>query len=476
MLLAVTLAVPAMAQTYVFPGKNVPAPCTDCLGKNAVGMPNKGLPTWPYTAPFVRHVGRYVDSTTTGNIQNWGIRTVRAGAIRVNPATNRLYIALGEAVGGFALDTFFNDTLTHPMLDVSALPLGKQPGGRLPLELVAQPDSLFYAESPLSHWTWHLLDAQRVLTDIDADDRGLVYVGTYSFGWGIERDDSPLTLVPMAFVAQVENTPHFVNTVISLKTGGRYYAGVSQNAFSAGKNTVYDVTQIPVAATGPVRVSSRPVTTRRVVRNPIWLRSNSGIVAWAKYDAGERLAILDTAGHIRIFDYSSFVTNFGPRADFAPSSATKAFVDLAFDESGTLWIAEGPAARYASQPTQNMLYRARDNGTSYTKDAIDVYGGAFAPLKISAAAGYVVVAGKAPDEKNVLGGEIRLVNVAGAAPALVPAGDFIRRFYHTAPAGFADPGNFVDTWAVKLVRQGGSTYLLYSAGGLGDVFELQSAN
>jgi hypothetical protein len=474
--LGLVMALPAMAQKYVFPGKEIPAPCVDCLGKNAAGIPNKDLPTWPYADPFVRHVGRYVDSTTTGNVQNLGIRTVRAGMIRVSPATNRVYIALGEAVGGYSLDSLFDTTLALPLIDVGDLPLAKRPTGRSPLEMVAPPQSLFYAESALSGWFWQILDAQRVLTDFDADDRGLVYVGTYDFGWGIERDTPAVSMMPMQFVQQVQNTPHAVNTVFSLKVGDKYYAVVSQNVASAGKHTIYDVTQVPVAGGLPV-VASRPVVkTRRPVWNPIWPRTSSGIVAWAKYDATERLAILDTAGHVRIFDYWSFVHGFGPRADYAPSSTAKAFADMAFDESGTLWIAEGPTIRNSAQPTQNVLYRVSANGSGYTKDTVDVYGGAFAPQKISAGGGYVVVAGKAPDQKNVLTGDLRLINVAGATPRLMSTGDFIRRYYHAAPATYADPGIYVDNWAVQLIRRNGTTYLLYSAGGLGDVFELQSPN
>jgi len=470
---AMTLALPATAQRYVFPGKDTPAPCVDCLGKNAAGIPNKDLPTWPYSDPFVRHVGRYVDSTTTGNVQNLGIRTVRAGTIRVNPATQRVYVALGEAVAAYALDSFFDNTLAQPLIDVGDLPIGKRPSGRDPLEVVAPPQSLFYAESPLSGWFYQILDTQRVLTDFDTDDRGLVYVSTNDYGWGVERDTPAVMMMPMQFVQQVQNTPHAANTLFSLKVGDKYYAVVSQNVATAGKHTVYDVTQVPVAGGLPV-VASRPAKTRRPVWNPVWARTSSGILAWAKYDASERLAVLDTAGHVRIFDYWSFVHGFGPRADYVPSSSAKAFAGLAFDEAGTLWIAEGPSLRNSGQATQNVLYRVSPNGSGYTKDTIDVYGGPFAPQKISAGGGYVVVAGKAPDEKNALTGDLRLIDVAGATPRLVPAGDFIRRYYHAAPPAYADPGIYVDNWAVQLIRHNGTTYLLYSAGGLGDVFELQN--
>src|SRR6185295_2264571 len=155
------------------------------------------LPTWPFAAPFVSHVGRYVDSTTTGNVQNLGIRTVRAGTVRVNVPKNRIYIALGEAVAGYALDTFFTTKVPKPPVAVSALNLGKTPKGRSPLETVAKPDSLFYAESPLSGWATQPVDAQRVLNDYDSDDRGLVYIGTIQLGWGIARDLGTLNGSPM---------------------------------------------------------------------------------------------------------------------------------------------------------------------------------------------------------------------------------------------------------------------------------------
>jgi len=471
LLLSLALVLPASAQRYVYPAKKTPAPCTNCLGKNAFGVANKNLPTWPYDVPFVRHTGRYVDSTTTGNVQNLGIRTVRAGTVRVNKARNKIYITLGEAVGGYPLDTFFSSVLARPMIPVSGLPVGKVPSGRLPLELVAKPDSLFYAESPFSGWVWEAVDTQRVLTDFDSDDRGIVYAGTYQLGWGLARDLSRVSGVAMEYLVQVESTPHVANTVIALKTGGKYYAVVSQNTAGAGMHTIYDVSRIPVPAAGPQPIVSRPTAKQ----SPLWTLRNAGIVTWAKYDASERLAILDTAGHVRIFDYAAFVNGGAPRVDFAPSSTAKQFTDLAFDESGVLWLAEGPGARYASVPTINVLYRAAVSGATYVKAAFNAYGGAFAPQKIAAGGGYVVVAGRAPDAKGVLGSELRLFRATGAAPRLVPTGDFIRRYYDAAPAGYADPGPYVGTWGVSLIAQGTTTYLLYSAGGLGDVYELPPA-
>jgi len=474
-LVSLVLAMPATAQRYVFPGKKTPAVCSKCLGKNAFGVPNKDLPTWPYDAPFLRHAGRFVDSSTTGNVQNAGLRTVRAGTVRVNRAKNRLYITLGEAVGGYVLDTFFEERLGRPMIPVSGLPLGQTPTKRTPLETVAKPDSLFYAESPFSGWVWSSVDIQRILTDFDSDDRGFVYIGTYQLGWGITRDLSRLSGVAMEYVVQVQSTPHVANAVISLKSGGKYYAVVSQNTVGAGRHTIFDVTKIPVPAAGPVQLAARPAVTKPPAVNPVWSSKNSGIVTWAKSDARERLAILDTAGHVRIFDYAAFLSGAAPRADFIPVSAAKAFVDLTFDEAGTLWIAEGPTPRYANPQNFNALYRAKESGAGYTRETVDVFGGPFTPFKISAAAGYVVVAGKAPDAKNVLGAELRLLNVT-ATPKLVPTGPFIRNFYAAGPAGYADPGETVDTWAVTLVSQGAATYLLYSAGGLGDVFQLPNAN
>ncbi|MFP5246761.1 MAG: hypothetical protein ACLGH0_08710, partial [Thermoanaerobaculia bacterium] len=416
LLLGVCVSSPLLAQSYVYPSKDVASKCESCL------VPNVGLPAWPYSTPLVRHVGRYVDSTTTGNVQNLGIRTVRARAIRYAPATNRIYIALGEAVGGYKLDSFFTTKLPQAMTTVNNLHIGGRVGGRLPYEKCALPESLFYAEAPFSGWTTAWIDAQRILSDFDSDDRGYVYIGTIPFGWGI-AEDAKNDGTHMAFVAQILD-PIAPDSMISLESGGKYYVVISQNPRGGGKHAIYDVTK-----------PAEPVLTVARTKNP-----EDGIKSWSKYDFSKRLAIIDTLGNIRIFDYDAFLTGGQPRATYSPSPG-KSFAAIAFDPLGNLWIAET-----TSSVGTNVLQRARPSGAGYVRESFNVYGGAFAPEQIDASRGYVIVAGRAL-LNGVSGRELRLISLGAGIPRLVPLGPFFRNYYDQAPADYADPGTYVGTQA-----------------------------
>ncbi len=100
---------------YPMPGSQAEAPvhCIGCAGSNSFGQTNDGLPTYPFASPILNHVGRYVDSQQTANYQHIGFRTARARTMRTFPQANgqappRVYIQIGNAVGAYALDTFFS--------------------------------------------------------------------------------------------------------------------------------------------------------------------------------------------------------------------------------------------------------------------------------------------------------------------------------------------------------------------------------
>jgi hypothetical protein len=445
-------ALQAPAQSHPYPGKETPVLCTGC------DVPNKDLPTWPYDDPLVRHTGRYVDSVTTMNVQNVGMRTVRAQKVRLSPAQRRLYVELGETVAAFSLDRFFQTTLAEPMSRVSVMKTGTTYGryGK-PLEKVAKPEMFFYAEATQSGWRISEgLDTQEVLTGWDVDDRGYVYAGTISWGWGIARDTGQTNCSHMEFVIRVTNSsfgpdmPVTPDALVALKSNGSYYLVVSQNKTSNAGHLVYGVDD-PAA---PVKLLQH--------QGP-----EHGIIHFARDDARERLAVIGSDGHLRLFDYAAFVTGGEPLFHSAPL-AGHSFKDLTFDERGHLWVAESSSTLVSS----NRLWELVPNGRESTPVLHAVYGLAFIPDKIAAGWGYVAVGGKGAGNKT----ELRLFHIVGGVPRLLDTGDFFRRYYHDVIPEYASAASYTQSYhalaALELVREAGKVYLMYSATGLGDVYEL----
>lgn len=452
LLASLAIASSAAAQKYVFPGRSALTPtiCTTCLGQNA------GLPTYQYDRPIFAHAGRYVDSTTTGNIQNVGMRTVRARQIRVNPARNRVYVALGEAIGAYDLDTFFTTHLRKPMDTMKSLQFTSTIGGRDPLEAVSLPQQYFYAESSLSGWSYSFQDAQEILTDFDTDDRGHVYIGTHYFGWGISHDAGLTDRGHFGYRFQAQPSIRPL-VVFAFRKGDTYYAVIAESVRSAGAHVIFDVTNPEV----PVEIATREKNADKQHDDKY------GIVAWSKHESSERLALLNTDGHVRIYDYTLFLADGEPLADYTPAAGKK-FAGISFDEDGRVWIAETAD----NAITTNVLHRATPAGGSYTKTTFDVYGSAFAPDAITAGGGFVAVSGRSTLDGSAEPGDMRLLRITNGEPALVPDGGFFRRYYAVPPAGYADPGTYTALHSMRLLEQGSKTYLMYSARGLGDVYEL----
>jgi IPT/TIG domain len=439
-------ATSVFAQNYPLPGA-VPDPpviCTGCPGTNSVGEANAGQPTYPYDLPLSRLAGRYVDSSSTANVQNVGMRTVRAGIVRVAPGlTNRIYLALGATVGAYTLDTFFSGKLQQPMVAVNTINTGlSYKSSRNPFEKLAKPDRFFYPESPFAGWTIPLIDAQDVLNDFDADDRGYVYLATQAFGWGMVSDPGGADGSHLPSVAQVTDYAT-INALLSLKSDPSYHVYTSNASSSA---SLYDVSTGSPVSSG----------TRSGISN--------AFSAWSKYESGARVALLNIDGHARVYTYAGLIAGSAPLADFTPSEAGKFFADLSFDDDGNLWLAES-----TNSAAVNSLRKEAPSGGGYTSTFYNAYlGAAFAPRKIHSAGGYIVVAGLGPSGAS----DLYLFQIVGGSPALMGApGIFINRYYHRAPSGYAQPGNSLLT-GVRLVAQGGKTYLFYSAKGLGDVYEI----
>jgi hypothetical protein len=437
------------AQNHPMPGaqSDPPVICTGCAGTNTEGEPNEGLPTYAYDSPIKLHAGRFVDSSSTPIVQNMGMRTIRAGVVRT--ASGRIYLQLGSAIGAYTRDTFFTGKLQEPMVAVNTIPVPNPSfpyGGRNPFEKLAKPDRYFYPEAKNSGWNTPLADGAERLRDLDVDDRGYVYLATALFGWGIVSDPGGTngTLLPSV----IQYSTGSFHRIVSLRVGSTYYACVSELPDEVSPvSALYNVTT--------------PAT-------PSLVRSADAFTNWTKHEAGEHLALLNTDGHVRVYTYADFIAGNAPIADVTPSASRK-FGDLSFDDDGNLWIAE---TRASSTVVSNVLWKLTPGANGYTTTTYDVYGNAaFSPTTIHAAAGYVAVGGLV-----TAGGtrhDLRLLQVTGGTPALLDTDDFFLKYYDRAPAGYAEPGIYASILArVRIVSEGGKTYLFYNTSGLGDVYEL----
>jgi len=437
--------------------------CTGCKGSNAAGEPNAGKPTWPYSQPIVRFVGRIVDSSSTGSVQNDGIRTLRAGRIRVaktqrGSAPPRAYIQLGSAVAAYNLSTFFTTTLGSPLVAANHILTGQSFSvfpSRTPFEKFSQFDEFLYPEGRSTGWTTVIIDGQDRLFDYDYDDRGNLYAAYSVFGWGVVRDDGA-TGGGMLAPALSQTFASIDPAVISaFNVSSKYYAVVSdQNAITA---LLYDVTN----PASPSLVATRTGRT-------------NGITTWARYDNSRFLAVVNGDGQLRLYTYSGYLNNT-PITTIAPASGKK-FVDLDFDDTGKLWVAEA-----ANNAATNALIRVTMSETGADVQRYpDAYHGNFNPVKISASAGYVVVGGNSYDD-GAKALDARLFKVDATGPNYVDLGAFFRKYYHRAPAGYAQPsddaGNYVSIMGgVDVVDSGGKTYLIYDVYGIGDVYEINAGN
>lgn len=451
--LLLSLAVPAAAQNYPFPGaqSDPPVLCTGCPYLNSWAQANAGLPTFPYDTPLQLHTGRIFDSSSTADVQN-GMRTIRGGRIRVATGSNRIYLGLGATIAAYSLDTFFSAKLQEPMVAVNTIPTGKPYSGRNPFEKLLKPDRFFYPESPGSGWTVPPADAQNVLNDFDTDDRGYIYLATAQYGWGIASDPGGTDGSHMPSVKQMTSDGSSILTVLSLRSGANYYALIST---TANVTRVYDVT---TPAT-PVLVGERSGTA-------------NGIRDWAKYDAGQRVAVRNSDGLVRIYTAANLISGGATIADVAPT-VNRLFTGLSFDENGTLWLAE-----YApgSLIPPNHLWQLTPGANGYTTTMHHgIYGNSgFAPRMIHAAGGYIAVGGQT-QQGGDYSFDLRLLRVVNGVPELVNTNEFFSNYYERAPSGYAEPLHGT-AQRVHLVAQGGKTYLFYNTYGLGDVYELGSGS
>lgn len=445
------LSAAASGQTHPFPGSTT-GPlviCTPCRGFNSAAEENEGKPTFPYDLPLAKHAGRWLSSEQVPSVQNVGMRTIRAGdELRIRG--NRLYLKLGATIGVYPLDIFFTSRLSEPMIPVTKLVTGYRYGQRSPFERLARPDAWIYPEAKTSGWEGlQLFDSYERLADFDVDDRANVYYASNIWGWGIHHDDGRSSMTHLPFVARVPDSTwnNQITHLFTMKVGQSYYAYVS----SSLEARLYDVTD----AAQPVLLSKRPAN-RRVFRG------------WAKHDASGRVAFVNSENALLVYSYAGLAGNGAPLLAQAPV-AGRAFMDVAFDEDGTLWAVEAPSS---TTTWSTVLWRFTAGPLGYQAETWPVDPGLFHGLVINAGAGYVTLGGKSKTATETRS-DARLYRIAGGTPEPVDTGNYFPNYYASAPAGFADPYKYTNqTPHLFPIEHAGRTYLIYAGYGLGDVFEL----
>jgi hypothetical protein len=167
-----------------------------------------GKPLYPYAAPFVRHVGRFLDSVFVADYQRQP-RTLRANGITVAGD-----VAFGRIGAHFVRWNDFFGSLGKP-LSSQIISSGTRPGDReryLPWNRHAYPEAG-------GGWHTYLWDGQDRLYGFDFDDRGNVYLAYVPWGAGICDAET------LGLVHQLRDATGEVIGVF--RSSGRYYMMMS---------------------------------------------------------------------------------------------------------------------------------------------------------------------------------------------------------------------------------------------------------
>jgi len=467
--LAITVSLPVFAQNHPMPrSKNEqPAICTGCPGTNASGQPNDGLPTYPFTGALIDHVGRYVDSSNVQSYQMWSnsYRTARARTIlpaftQRGAAPPRVYIQIGNGVGVYSLDSFFTQRLPGGMVPITRRFAGAGSGREMYLDW----DAFVYPEFSASGWQIDGGDFQDPMSKgvpFDVDDRGNVYVATERFGWAIVTDDGRTagTHLPKVIQFVTKVNPEYTKvltdpakvsagSIVSIKSGGSYYAIVASRDSSLA---VFNTTD-----------TSRP-TLHGAVRSG---DKSYGIRAMARNDEQRRIAYIDGAFKLNVYDYANLVAGTEPVAQYTADSGQFGEA-VSMDEQGNIWTVD----------SSGKIWKLTPSGAGYSKQTFSPFPDRFQPLMMSARNGYMAIGGIDWAASTY---DVRVLRIDGAGVTNLNIDNFFRKYYHQAPPSYAQPGSYTAIQAqsadVEIIKWGGKTYLLYSGFGLGDVFELEGGN
>ncbi len=465
LLFGVVPATQLLAQTHPYPGSKLEpnVVCNGCPGNNTLGQPNDGLPTYPYSAPIVDHAGRYIDSSNVPQFMNIGIRTVRAQAIHVAKNTRgtappRIYIQLGSAIGAYTLDSFFATKLPGGMISVDTVfgAVRQSPPGRNPPEKFLKWDQFVYPEATTT-WRCPFQDGQDRLGDFDFDDRGYIYAAYTVFGWGIVKDEGGTSGTQMTKVAQLigggdngepskypktfdDTTGVSPETMMVFKSGSKYYAVITSKVRDTA---IWDVTD-PAA---PKLVTKRP-------------GEQYAMRKWDRDDASQRFAYTDYNNKLHVYDYADYISGGAPILEQTASAGK--FIDVSFDENGNLFAVEN----------KSNIWKFTKTGNHYSQQMFSPFPTMDDIKAMHVADGYIMFAGT--ERGSSIYFDVKLLKVESSNIRLVDIDNFFKKYYHLAPSGYAEPGDYASVQSdVQVLKWNGKTYIFYSVFGLGDVYEIQ---
>lgn len=447
-LLGASIVPPANAQVqnpstyaYPMPGKagEPEVRCTTC-----VSTTTKDRPTWPYSLPIKRFVGRMLDSARTRDIQA-PIRTLRARDVRVAPENGRLYVMFGGSrFVGWNLNTFFTADLGKPLSQLS-------PTYNITPELFLPYPTYVDADTD-GAWRTIQVDGQNRLGAFDWDDRGLVYLAYGPYGWGIVKD------LPsgFSFVTQVTDKGSLVstNSIQVLRSGSTYYA-VLMNPTGSSQSAIFDASN----STTPNfigYVDKAPISFEKITSD-----KSQGIQddIFGAIAAGTQV--------LELYTTTQFVNGRGPSKTFTP--ATGLYKDITTD--GTNFYAMHGVG--ANQDIDVISPTRPGDATSYAiTQTYHIPGGASAG-ELRWGGGYLTLSSR--DSQNIP--DIRLFKVTSGEIKDIDLGKFFQKYYATPPAGYAKPDGNTSLFTSSVVYStGGHDYLIFESYGMADVYELQAGD
>jgi PKD repeat protein len=400
-------------------------------------------------------VGRWGDAEDAKDYQQ-NFRTARPKLARVVPGKNRLYTILGSALAAYNVDTFISRLSVRPLIltpGTSAPVSGSRNDGGIfgPPEVFLMWDAFFYAENG-GGWITPIEDGLERLFDFDWDDRGNIYLAYSVFGWGIVKDNGDTGGGLFRSLSQTVRTTLTPDRIVSLKTSdGKYYAALS------------DLNQ-----TGFMQISDVSDPTAPVALPDVSGRSFS---RWAKDSTSSRVAIIDPSGVLSIFTSDAFVHTGAPVISL---NSTYGFSMVTSD--GTNFYAYGNSA------TGTFFDIISLSGNTYVEKRIPCQAYAVA-VDMHYGDGYLAVTGA---EVTLGVWNIRLYKVGPGTLTEIPFDmpvpgsngahmPFWPMYYASPPTGYTAPyyNNFKDACPIKI---GSKVYLVLSAYGLGDVWEVKAGD
>jgi PKD repeat protein len=453
-----------IAQSYALPASTpgTPVSCDGCLSDIKPLTPGYQLPIKTFT-------GRFLDSTWTPDYQ-CNFRTARAGSIHISPDGKRIYIQMGSGVVAYNAATFFTQNLGQPLTSINNL------GSALGVSMVRNCgrfaenylpwDKFSYFESTRSGFDYALgADGQDRLTGYDVDDRGNVYSAATIYGWGIAHDDGGSDGQLMSYVSQrtLDNNQGMPATsIFAVKTsthpgttGPGYYAVVGGQLTSQA--IVWDVTD----ATNPVSVGIRNIPLPFSI---------------ARSADGDRLAMISPDDELRIYTADGYINGASPifRATAQPGRSFG--LGVATSDGSNFYAAEtGPGLPM-------RFHTLTPLGQTYSDIPADT-AVVFTPFSMKYNSGLLTLCGNGPS-----GEDIRVFRVISPTDFRnVEFNNYFAYYYFGTPTGSAFTGAksqgkifLADAVTYKqpatIPGANGKTYLILSVTGLGDVYELQTAD